>query len=175
MRPPANFCQVCGQCLVERPAHGKVRRVCPACGFTHFPDPKVAVAALVEDQERVLLVRRAYNPERDKWALPAGYVDDGEDPAAAVVREVREETGLDVAVVELLSVAGGPVDFGASIVITYAVTVLGGSARPRDDAAALLWLRPGDELPALAFDSTRQALATWQERQNARLPGDAFS
>lgn len=175
MRPPANFCQVCGQRLVERPAHGKVRRVCPACGFTHFHDPKVAVAALVEDQNRVLLVRRAHNPERGKWALPAGYVDDGENPAVAVVREVREETGLDVAVVALLSVDGGPVNFGASIVITYAVTVRGGLARPRDDAVALLWLRPGDELPEIAFDSTRQALAAWQGRQNARHPGDDSS
>ncbi len=170
MRPPANFCQVCGHRLIDRLAHGKVRRVCPACGFTHFRDPKVAVAAFIEEHRRVLLVRRAYNPERDKWALPAGYVDYGEDPAAAVVREVKEETGLDVAVVELLSVAGGSVDFGASIVITYAVTVLSGSARPHDDADALLWLSPGDALPELAFDSTRQALAAWQQRQNAERP-----
>ena len=170
MRPPANYCQVCGQRLIDRPAHGKLRRVCPACGFTHFDDPKVAVAAFVQDQGRVLLVRRAYNPERGKWALPAGYVDYGEDPAVAVVREVKEETDLDVTVVGLLSVTGGPAEFGASIVITYAVTVLSGSARPQDDADALLWLSPGDPLPELAFDSTRQALAAWRHRRNAERP-----
>jgi len=150
-----------------------MRRVCPACGFIHFEDPKVAVAAFVENRGRVLLVRRAYNPQRGKWALPAGYVDYGEDPAAAVIREVKEETGLDVAVAGLLSVIGGPAESGASIVITYAATVLGGAARPHDDADALLWLSPGDALPDIAFDSTRQALAAWQRRWNdGRSRGD---
>lgn len=173
MRPPANFCQVCGHPLEDRLARGRMRRVCPACGFIHFEDPKVAVAAFVEDRGRVLLVRRAYNPQRGKWALPAGYVDYGEDPAAAVIREVKEETGLDVAVIGLLSVIGGPTVSGASIVITYAVTALGGAAQPHDDADALLWLSPGDALPDIAFDSTRQALAAWQRRWNdGRSRGD---
>ncbi len=164
MRYPANYCQVCGSPLENRFAHGKMRRVCPSCGFIHFEDPKVAVVALIEDQGRVLLVRRRFNPEKGKWALPAGFVDDGEDPAQAVVREVREETGLEVAVTRLLDVSAGAGRPGASIIITYAATVTGGSASPHDDADAILWLGPDDPLPDLAFDSTRQALRRWQER-----------
>jgi len=174
MRPPANFCQVCGHPLEDRLAHGRMRRVCPSCGFIHFEDPKVAVTVFIEDQGRVLLVRRAFNPERGKWALPAGYVDYGEDPAAAAIREVKEETGLDIAIVGLLEVHGGSGQFGASVVITYAATVLGGVAGPHDDADAMLWLSPGDALPDIAFDSTRQALAAWQQRWNdGRFRGDS--
>lgn len=164
MRYPANYCQVCGHPLEDRFAHGKMRRVCPSCGFIHFEDPKVAVVALIEHEGRVLLVRRRFDPEKGKWALPAGFVDDGEDPALAVVREVREETGLEVAVTGLLDVSAGTGRSGASIIITYTATVTGGSARPQDDADDILWLDPTDPLPDLAFDSTRQALRRWQVR-----------
>jgi 8-oxo-dGTP diphosphatase len=167
MRPPANYCQVCGHTLTDRWAHGKMRRVCPACGFVHFDDPKVAVAAFIERDNRVLLVRRAMNPERGKWALPAGYVDYGENPREAVIREVREETGLEVEVTRLVSVDGSPGTFGASIVIIYAASVVNGSARPQDDAEAVLWLSASDSLPELAFESTRTMLNAWLERQGS--------
>jgi 8-oxo-dGTP diphosphatase len=167
MRPPANYCQVCGHTLTDRWAHGKMRRVCPACGFVHFDDPKVAVAAFIERDNRVLLVRRAMNPERGKWALPAGYVDYGENPREAVIREVREETSLEVEVTRLVSVDGSPGTFGASIVIIYAASVVNGSARPQDDAEAVLWLSASDSLPELAFESTRTMLNAWLERQGS--------
>ncbi len=165
MRYPVNYCQVCGHPLEDRFAHGKVRRVCPSCGFIHFEDPKVAVVALIEEQGQVLLVRRRFNPEKGKWALPAGFVDDGEDPTQAVVREVREETDLEVAVTGLLDVSAGTGRLGASIIITYTARITGGTAHPQDDADAVLWLGPDDPLPDLAFESTRQAIARWRIRQ----------
>lgn len=161
MRPPINFCQICGHEMQDKHAHGKLRRVCPSCGFVHFQDPKVAVVAFIEKDERVLLVQRAMNPERGKWALPAGYVDYGEDPQQAVIREVNEETGLEIEVTRLIDVEGGPGTFGASIVIIYAASVLNGVARPQDDANAVLWYAASDPLPELAFDSTHAMLGTW--------------
>jgi 8-oxo-dGTP diphosphatase len=169
MRPPVNFCQVCGHAMIDRWAHGKMRRICPACGFVHFDDPKVAVVAFIERDNRVLLVRRAMNPERGKWALPAGYVDYGEDPREAVIREVREETGLEVEITRLVSVEGGPGAVGASIVIVYAASVVNGAARPQDDAEAVLWLSASDSLPELAFESTRTMLSVWLEHQRSQL------
>src|SRR5690606_33499003 len=106
MTPPVNYCQVCAAPMVDRMAYGKLRRVCPACGFVHFDDPKVAVVLFIEQDDRVLLVRRGINPERGKWALPAGYVDAGEDPREAAVREAREETSLEVRITRLLDVMG---------------------------------------------------------------------
>ncbi len=165
-RPPVNFCQVCGAPMIDKLAFGQVRRACSACGFVHFDDPKVAAAAFIERGDRVLLVRRALNPERGKWALPAGYVDYGEDPRHAVVREVLEETGLTMEVTGLLDVLGAPGTFGASIIIVYGGRIVGGTASPQDDVDAILWYAAGDPLPPLAFHSTQSLLAAWIAGQN---------
>lgn len=161
MRFPVNFCQVCGESMGDQFAFGKVRRVCSACGFIYFEDPKVAVAAFIEDHDRVLLVRRANNPERGKWALPAGYMDAGEDPRAATAREVLEETNLEVEILRLVQVMG-PNEFGTSLILIYAARAISGEARPQDDVDALCWLGRADTAPDLAFDSTRVMVADWK-------------
>ncbi len=166
--PPVNFCQVCGAPMAEGERFGKVRRFCTECGYIHFADPKVAAAVFVERDGGVLLVRRAAEPERGKWALPAGYIDYGEHPALAAIREVREETGLIVTIDRLLDVQGGAAELGASIVIIYAAHVVEGTARPLDDAEAVGWFGRSDPLPELAFESTRTMLAAWISEQ---LPG----
>ena len=171
MRAPVNYCQVCGHEMTDREAYGQVRRVCPACGYIHFDDPKVAAVTLVEHEGRALLVRRAFNPQRGKWSLPGGYVDYGENPAEAAAREVREETGLDVAITELLDVRGGPSpEGGATVIIQYAARVKNGTAHAADDASDIMWLAPDDPLPELAFESTRAVLQAWiaQRRNGAR-------
>jgi 8-oxo-dGTP diphosphatase len=165
MRAPVNFCQVCGHAMTDRLAYGKIRRVCPECGYVHFIDPKVAAVVFIEQDRRVLLVRRAMNPERGKWALPAGYIDDGEDPREAAIREVSEETGLAIEITHLIGVQSGPDLHGASIVIIYAGRVLAGVAHPLDDADDVLWVTAGDPLPDLAFESTRRMLEMWKTRQ----------
>jgi ADP-ribose pyrophosphatase YjhB (NUDIX family) len=158
--------------MTDRLAFGQVRRACPECGYIHFNDPKVAAVVFAEQDRRVLLVRRAMNPERGKWALPAGYVDDGEDPRQAAAREVREETGLEVEITRLIDVQNGSGSLGASIVITYGARVLGGTARARDDAEAILWFAAGDPMPDIAFESTRAILADWIAGQRRDQPGE---
>lgn len=166
-RAPVNFCQVCGHAMHDQTAHGRMRRVCSACGYIHFDDPKVAAVVFIEHEAAVLLVRRAMNPERGKWALPAGYIDNGEDPRAAAAREVFEETGLRVDITHLIDVEGGPGTAGASIVICYAGCITGGTAIPQDDVDAILWYHAGDPLPELAFSSTHRLLTTWIARRTA--------
>ena len=91
---------------------------------------------------RLLLIQRGHDPGCGKWSLPGGRVESGETDQAAVVRELREETGLDVLPGEL----AGMVVRGRYEIYDYLCEVRGGRLRPGDDAADARW---GD---AAAFD-----------------------
>ena len=159
-----NFCPQCGHLLEDREAFGRVRRVCPTCGFVFFRDPKVAVGALIAREEHVLLVRRAVVPRIGMWALPAGYMDYDETPEDAVRREVQEETGLTVEVGDLLGVFPMDNPHGRGIILIYWAHPDAGEPRAGDDVSEVRWFHC-DELPEeLAFESTRQAVARWRGR-----------
>jgi 8-oxo-dGTP diphosphatase len=158
------FCPRCGTPLALRREFGRERAVCPNCGWIHFEDPKVAAAILLEDDSgRVLLVRRANEPFRGSWSLPAGFVDAHEDPARAAERECLEETGLIVRATRVFDIiAGREHPRGADFVIVYHSQLLAGAAQPAD-------MRPGDDadqvawfdraaLPPLAFKATQAVL-----------------
>ncbi len=154
-----NFCPRCGTRLEQAVCFGQERPVCPACGYIHFADPKVAVAVLVEQNGRVLLVRRVNAPFRGLWTLPAGFVNAGEDPARAAERECKEETGLSVRVNRVLDViAGREHPRGADFVIAYLAEVISGELTAGDDADQAAWF-DRDRLPDLAFEATRKILA----------------
>jgi 8-oxo-dGTP diphosphatase len=158
-----NYCPRCGTALVMEDRIGRLRPTCPACHWIYFPDPKVAVAALVCNQEKVLLVRRTNEPMRGLWTLPAGFVDAGEDPALAAERECREETGLIVRTTRLLDVIAGQAHArGADILIVYQAEINSGTLQPGDDADRAQFFEPAD-LPPLAFASTQTILDSWQE------------
>jgi ADP-ribose pyrophosphatase YjhB (NUDIX family) len=154
-----NYCPRCGTAVEPADRFGRMRPVCPNCSWIYFSDPKVAAAVLVEKGEHILLVRRANDPERGKWTLPAGFVDAGEDPARAAERECFEETGLIVAVTGLVDVlAGLEHPRGAHIVIFYRADVISGELQPGDDVDGADYFEI-DHLPPLAFRSTAQILS----------------
>ncbi len=137
---------------------GRQRPVCPSCGWIHFDDPKVAAAILIEQDGRVLLVRRINEPFRGMWTLPAGFVDANEDPARAAERECLEETGLTVQASAVLDVIPGREHpRGADFVIVYRGQVLSGELVAADDADAAGWFSRSD-LPPLAFRATKDVL-----------------
>ena len=158
------FCPRCGASAATRSVAGTPRRACDQCGYIHFIDPKVGVGVFVVTDGRLLLVQRIMNPGRGKWSLPAGFVDQGEDPRAVARRETLEETGLEVAVRDLIDVYFNPPqsDGPATIFILYQATVTGGTLRPGDDAADARFFPP-DKLPELAFQSTRAMVARFAE------------
>ncbi len=149
------YCRRCGTLMHLSQVFGKQRFTCPTCTYVQFDDPKVAVAVFVRMSDQVLLVLRGGEPERGKWALPAGYVDRGEDPKIAAVREVREETGLQVHITRLLDVL-----YDNVIVIVYEASVIGGELCAADDAADAQWFTR-HTLPEVAFRSTREILSAW--------------
>ena len=129
---------------------------CTSCGRRHHLDPKVGVGALVRDaQGRLLLVRRAVAPGKGLWAPPAGYVDAGEDPRDAAAREVREETGVEVVCGRVVDVYDG--GGGASFFLAFEAELTGGVLGAADDALDARFFAL-DDLPEMAFESTRDAV-----------------
>ena len=156
-----NYCPRCGARVDHEERYGKVRPVCPQCGWIHFVDPKVAAAVLIEQDGRVLLVRRSNEPFRGLWTLPAGFINGGEDPAEAAARECLEETGLLVRVMRVLDIISGREHpRGADFIIIYQASVIDGQLKPDDDADAVEWFAR-DNLPPLAFRATQKVLESF--------------
>jgi ADP-ribose pyrophosphatase YjhB (NUDIX family) len=130
------------------------------CGWIYFADPKVAVAAMVEQKQSILLVRRINEPQRGLWTLPAGFVDAEEDPVRAAERECLEETGLYVQVTGILDVLYGQEHpRGAHILIVYRAEILSGEIHPGDDADQAAFF-DRHSLPPLAFTTTQRIIET---------------
>ena len=159
------FCPNCATPLQSIYRYDRVRPACPACGFVHFADPKVAVIALVVAEGAVLLVRRAVDPGKGLWSLPGGYMDAGEMPTEALQREVGEEVGLTIAVGGMRAIF--PMENGAGervgIVLAFRAEPVGSGREvyAQDDVSEAGWFGPTQIPPDLAFDSTKTLIAEW--------------
>ena len=104
--------------------------------------PELAVGAVAVSDDQLLLVRRGHGPAAGEWSVPGGHVAVGEPVEAAVVREVAEETGLDVVVDELLGWVERFDEGQHFVILDFRVTVLDPDAavRPGDDAAEAAWV-----------------------------------
>ena len=100
----------------------------------------LAAGAVVQDDDgRVLLVQRAYDPQAGRWTIPGGHAEPGETLAACALREVREETGLDIDVGRELGVVDIPNGDEMIEAHDFTATVVGGTLRASDDAADVGW------------------------------------
>ena len=121
------------------------------------------VGAVVRDGAgRLLLIKRGHDPEAGRWSLPGGRIEPGETDAQALVREMREETGLTVLPGPLLGAVERPGPGGSVLDIRdYAATVTGGTLAAGDDAADARWVAAAD-VPRLPLTSgLADALASW--------------
>jgi ADP-ribose pyrophosphatase YjhB (NUDIX family) len=161
------YCPRCQSAL-----EGDERRVeCPECGFVAYGGSPVptATAVVVDADGRVLLGRRAVEPDRGKWDLPGGFIEDGEHPLEALHRELREETALEVEPLEFLGIWMDKYgyDSGAenTLNLYWEARVVSGDEQAADDVAELRWFAPA-ELPwdELAFECNEQVLSAWIHR-----------
>jgi len=128
------------------------------------PAPRVpCVGAIVRDQAgRLLLIQRGHEPETGRWSLPGGRIEPGESDPQAVVRETREETGLQVTCGALVGSVERPGLRGAVLDIRdYSATVTGGTLIAGDDAADARWVSPADLAGLPLTSGLAETLTAW--------------
>jgi ADP-ribose pyrophosphatase YjhB (NUDIX family) len=124
----------------------------------YSPWPVVAVGAIVWKEDRLLLIRLAHPPRQGEWSIPGGRQEAGETVHQAVLREIREEAGIEIEIIDIAAVVDLIERDGDRISHHYTVIDMlaewsSGMARAGDDAAEVGWFREGDlaglELPEM--------------------------
>ncbi|MGA9347433.1 MAG: NUDIX hydrolase, partial [Anaerolineae bacterium] len=122
----------------------------------------VAVLCRSADGQSLLMVLQGRSDEESSWAVPGGSIEPGETPEQAAIREVKEETGLDIRIVRPYAVVRGVNDYGSYRVHYFQADVVGGEAKAGDPDGLIhrvAWV-PADRLPnlRLSHDDQRQFL-----------------
>jgi len=134
------------------------REQCPACGFIAWRNPAPVAMAVIRHEQQLVLIRRRDPPLASYWAPPAGYVETGESVPEAVMREAREECGLEIVLDELAGVySQADVDV---LIVAYRAHSTGGRLVAGDDASEVGLFAPG-QLPAQHSPATGDATDRW--------------
>jgi 8-oxo-dGTP diphosphatase len=132
---------------------------CIACGRVTYRNPVVGVAVVVLDGDMILLGRRGRGPYAGRWCIPCGYVEWDEDIRAAARREMREETGLEVTLGDVVAVHSNFHDRTKQTVgVWFHGQITGGTQQAGDDLDQLAYF-PLDTPPPLAFPADGQVIA----------------
>ena len=93
-----NFCSECGHPVEHRIPEGDDRKryICTRCEIIHYQNPRVIVGCLITHGEQILLCRRAIEPRKNYWTVPAGFLENGETMLHGALRESREEACAEV-------------------------------------------------------------------------------
>lgn len=148
------FCQYCGNRLIDKHIEGRVRRYCHTCGEPVYENPIAATCVVVADsQDRIWLVKRSVEPKVGCWCLPGGFMELDETPEAGALRELKEETNLTGKLEMLLGISINPsAAYGSVLVAGYLVRDYSGEPLAGDDASEVACFPP-DNLPEIAFSS----------------------
>ena len=159
-------CPVCGNELQSASVRENEppRLVCrdESCKFVFYLDPKLVACAVVEKDNKIILLKRAFSPEQGKWVMPGGYVDRGEVVEDAAVREAREECKIGIEIKDILGVYS--YDGYLEVVIVYLADFISRELAAGDESTDVRLIDP-EEIPwdSLAFESTRDALKDYCE------------
>jgi len=167
------YCPSCSQPFPQRPTESN-RLQCTNCNWTYYHNPSPGVVTLITDDVRVLLGKRgssSYAP--NKWCLPGGYIEHHEDFLSAAIREVHEETHLNVQIQSIISVTSNFLtsDLHTLVIILHA-TIIGGDPQPGDDLAELQWFTFTDPLPDMAFEADEHIIQRFYHTNLKGAPVD---
>lgn len=146
------YCPLCGTLFDDKHVAQKNRPLCPGCGYVFYRNPYPTVSVLVVNKNKVLLEKRAGEPGKGKWALPSGYIEFEDDFLTAAIREVKEETGLEIEIASILNVQSAFLPDGYHFLSIYLLAEgTGGNLSPNDELEDAGWFLLSEPLPEMAF------------------------
>lgn len=162
--PEFNYCPKCGHALDLRNIGEEERKVCSRCGWIYYPHVAGAAGAVILKEGKVLLLKRTIAPHQGKWDLPAGFIRFGEHPEEAMMREVKEESGLQVKAKNLIGIFQAVEDLRqpGHFFFAYLAEPEKGSVKIGNEASEADWFDL-DHLPSLAWNIHVQVLAKVKE------------
>lgn len=170
-----SYCPRCGVPAFKRVTPKMLQ--CEDCSFELYTNPSAAVSALIVDgRDRLLATVRAHAPAQGRLDLPGGFVDPGESAEQAVVREVKEELGLDVRRLSYFCsdfntcYAYGGVNYNTLDLVFRCQVENLLRACPADDVQEIRFLQPGEIKPEdFAFRSTQRIVQTYLDTRSTNL------
>lgn len=154
MQPKIKYCHHCSSELVRKYCEGRTRLYCERCRQPIYENPTPATClVVVNTQKQILLVKRSVEPKIGFWCLPGGYIELGETPEQAALRELKEETGINGQIHRLLGATTNPLDeYDKILMLGYLVSNYNGNLKAGDDASDVAWFSE-NHLPEIAFES----------------------
>ena len=162
-----NYCITCGSKLVYRSwvEGDSSKQLCcskPNCNYVHFLDPKLATGVVTLFENKVILLKRAYNPGKNYWTFPGGFVNRGEIVEQAAKREVFEEVGIKIDIKSLLGVYS--FNHEPTVLVAYVGVVVDGIPTINSESTDIKFVLSSDIiLDELAFETTKAAIYDFQK------------
>ena len=151
------------------PEDNRLRAICIGCSKIHYVNPKVVVGSLSTWRNKILLCKRAINPRKGFWTLPAGFMEIGESTSEGAKRETVEESGADVELKELFAVFDIPT-FN-QVHIFYLARMNSDKLQPGiESLEAKLFSEEDIPWSELSFTSVKKALELFYKKTNLNLP-----
>ena len=170
--PDASYCPECGGPLLRHIVGGEPRRhhFCPRCQSPYSDYPRVVVTAFIACGKRLLWVQRGLRPQLGKWAIPGGFLEEGETLAEGAAREVYEEAGVLLAPESMQLYMTGSITFINQLYVGFRALVATEACVPGVESAACRFYSrsecPWDEVAyPQVNDSIRQAYADLDKRR----------
>lgn len=166
------YCPQCGILLQKTDSYP----YCQQCNLYLYRNSKPTVGIIIIKNGKILVSRRAFDPHKGMIDTIGGFLEAGEEPIDGAIREVREETGLEIEIVDFLGTYVDGYEYGGdkefTLNIYFIAKIKSGVPKASDDVAEVIWIPIGKIPEDAAFKNTRLALtdaAKWYKLNSHRL------